>query len=49
MSEKIIEDFYKEHSKKKKKLKPTRCQLANKNCKHWDYMKQRCEKGQCAI
>lgn len=44
-----IEDFYKEHKKDKKQEKPTKCQLAKKNCKHWEVDKQKCLKGVCAI
>ena len=48
-SQNEIEEFYKNQKKKTKKAKTTKCTLANKNCKYWDQVKQRCMRGWCAI
>ena len=44
-----IEQFYQEHKKKQKKIKDTKCPMANKNCKQWDLTKQKCMRGWCGI
>ena len=45
----IIEQFYQDHKKKQKKIKDTKCPMANKNCKQWDLTKQKCMRGWCGI